>query len=424
MPAPRRYIVGRDDQIIIARKFVQSDTGEFILNIYGPGGIGKTEVCALLAKFFKAQHWVHSLIQLDGADLTFDRVLYMIRTDLFARDNVPPKLSKFFTEFDRRVSEYLIIKEVIGKEGGIGSLFDSLGDVVPDALTKAVASVGKLVADEIRLHFRNRYALQKYLNGAERWITEAFIEGISQVRTHIRRPIILIFDTYEKATHLDEWMNNIFVRLLPDGLFMIICGRDRLQNVGFHWMTYSQQIWSHELVELNREAVLEFYRHYGLHDLSLLEETYHFTGGYPLCMTLAVDLARESGWHRIAGFQKQVDRYEVARQLLGQLLQQEGVAEVRQFLEQGVVTLWFDIEAIAYLLDVPSAQAEDIFHRISRFSFTSKTDFGLKFHDRVREILLERLIYTDRDLYEHLLRKWREYYKTKVADEWPGTLRA
>jgi hypothetical protein len=232
---------------------------------------------------------------------------------------------------------------------------------------------------------------------------------------------VIIIDTYEKASYLDEWICNKLARMLPDGIQLIVSGRDRLKDMGFHWKEYSQQISLYELPELSKESTFDFYQHFGLTDPGLLEATYDFTGGYPLCMTLAVDLARESEWGQLAGFEKQRDKYEVARHLLDRLLEQEGVAEVKEFLEKGVVTLWFDIEAIAFLLDVPLEKAEDIFHRISRFSFTTRTEFGLKFHDRVRDILSERLNYMDRKLYEELLYRWRGYYRAKVSQEWLET---
>jgi hypothetical protein len=418
MPEPQKYIVGREAEIEILREFVQRDSGEFILNVYGPGGIGKTEVCSKITKYCQSQNWICMFIEMDAPNLTFDRVLYNLKKTLLLNKSTTGKLEKFFSEFENRFSEYLIVKEIIEREGGISALFDVLGNVIPDIFAKAIASVGKSVADETQLRFRNRYALQEYINGAEQWLTESLVDGLRQVRSNLDKPMLIVFDTYEKASHLDEWACSKLVRMLPDGIRLVISGRDRLQDMGFHWIEYAQQIESYELPELDKESVLDFYQHFGLTNPNLLEATYSFTGGYPLCMTLAVDLAHASGWNQIAGFKKQVDRYEVARHLLDRLLEQEKVAEVREFLEKGVVTLWFDVEAIAYLLQVPTEKAEDIFHRISRFSFTTKTEFGLKFHDKVRDILLERLRYMDQKLYGELLNRWREYYRIKVAEEW------
>jgi hypothetical protein len=418
MPEPQKYIVGREVVIEMISGFVQGNGSEFIFNVYGPGGIGKTEVCSKITTHCQEQGWIYMLVQLDTPNLTFDRVLYTLKNTLFRNKSMTEGSDKFFREFEKRFSEYLIVKEILEREGGISALFDTIGNVVPEVVTKAIASVGKTVTEEVRLRFRNRYALQEYINGAEQWLTESLADGLSHVRANSSKPIMILIDTYEKSGYLDEWVCSKLVKMLPEGIRLIISGRDRLQDMGYHWIEYAQQIKSYELPELNKESANDFYKHFGLTDLNLLEATYNFTGGYPLCMTLAVDLARESGWQQIAGFKKQVDKYEVARHLLDRLLEQEKVAEVREFLEKGVVTFWFDIEAIAYILQVPPEKAEDIFNKISKFSFTTKTEFGLKFHDRVRDILLERLKYMDRKLYEELLNRWHEYYKAKVAQEW------
>lgn len=418
MPEPQKYIVGREAEIEVLRKFVQHDGGEFILNVYGPGGIGKTEVCSKITKYCQSQDWIYMFIEIDTPNLTFDRILYKLKKTLLLNKSIKGKFEKPFGEFENRFSEYLTVKEIIEKQGGISALFDLLGNVIPDVFTKAMASVGKSVSSEMQLRFRNRYALQEYINGAEQWLTESLVDGLRQVCENVDRPMLIVFDTYEKSGHLDEWVCNKLVRMLPDGIRLVISGRDRLQNTGFHWVEYAQQIWSYELPELDKRSVMNFYQYFGLTDPTLFEATYNFTGGYPLCMMLAVDLSRASGWYQIAGFAKQIDRYEVARHLLNRLLEQEKVAEVREFLEKGVVTLWFDVEAIAYLLQLPTEKAENVFHKISKFSFTTKTEFGLKFHDKVRDILLERLRFMDRKLYEDLLNRWREYYRSKVAEEW------
>lgn len=421
MPEPSKYIVGREAEIDMLVEFIESETDEFILNIYGPGGIGKTEVCSKIVSYCQEHNWAHMFVQFDTPDLTFDRILFHMQDSLFCTMEEPSSLNDFFEEFERDFSEYLILKEVLERSGGVSELFDATGDVIPGVFTEAIVLVGESVRDEIRTRFRNRYALQERLNSAEKWLAKSFTIGLSKARIHLEKPILIIFDTYEKASHLDGWIGNRLVRMLPDGIQLIVSGRDRLQDMGFHWIEYTHQILSYALPELSKDATFDFYRHFDLTDPELLKATYEFTGGYPLCMTLAVDLARESGWELLAGFTEQRDKYEVARHLLDRLLEQEGVAEVREFLERGVVTLWFDVEAIAFLLNAPIEKAEDVFRRISRFSFTNKTEFGLKFHDRVRDLLLERLNYMDPKLYEELLYKWRGYYRAKVEKEWLET---
>ena len=417
MPEPQKLIVGREAEIELFKDFVTSQGPEFILNIFGPGGIGKTEVCEKLTECCRHQGWLYASVQGDSPSLSFDRILYQIKEELITEPSGDSSLDKHFKEFEKRLSEYLIVQDVLERGGGFAKLFDSVGNVVPDLL-KMVTGMGKAVEEELRRKFRNRYALQQYMNSAERWLAESLAEGITGILGESSKPIVLLIDSYEKLSLLDEWVCETLVRTLPSGIRIVLSGRDRVQDMGFHWKEYADQILSHELLELEKQPTYAYLRHYGLKDPRLLDDTYAFTGGYPLCLVLAVELSRKIGWEQVAGFQRQTDRYEVARQLLDRILEQEEVKEVREFLEKGVVTLWFDVEAIAYVLDIPPEQAERIYSRISRFSFTQRHEFGLKFHDKVRDLLLERLSFMDRKLYEGLLHRWRDYYKSKVEKGW------
>ena len=327
-------------------------------------------------------------------------------------------LKNYFSKFNKRLSEYLIVKEIIDRGGGYSALFDALGSLVPDVLTKALTSVGKTVSDDLTRRFRDRYAIQQYMNGAENWLTESFIIGVKSIQSDTNDKIVILFDTYEKIATLDEWVCTTLIKSLPEKIKVVITGRDRIQEMGFHWKEFTNQIIPYEVVELDEDATKLFYNHHGLSDPVLLRSTIDFTGGYPLCMTLAIDLSKKIGWDQVAGFKFKARRYEVARQLLDRLLEQEEVLEVKDFLEKGVVTLWFDVQAIAYLLDTSIENAENIYHKISRFSFIQPMEYGLKFHDKVREILLERLEYMDKDVAENLLSRWRDYYLSRIDQQW------
>lgn len=417
MPQPNKYIVGREQEIKLFSTFINSKSEQFILNIYGPGGIGKSEICVKILDYSKKHNYLIAFIQIDSLNLTFDKVLYNIKECLEEKIE-GTGLKNYFSKFNKRLSEYLIVKEIIDRGGGYSALFDALGSLVPDVLTKALTSVGKTVSDDLTRRFRDRYAIQQYMNGAENWLTESFIIGVKSIQSDTNDKIVILFDTYEKIATLDEWVCTTLIKSLPEKIKVVITGRDRIQEMGFHWKEFTNQIIPYEVVELDEDATKLFYNHHGLSDPVLLRSTIDFTGGYPLCMTLAIDLSKKIGWDQVAGFKFKARRYEVARQLLDRLLEQEEVLEVKDFLEKGVVTLWFDVQAIAYLLDTSIENAENIYHKISRFSFIQPMEYGLKFHDKVREILLERLEYMDKDVAENLLSRWRDYYLSRIDQQW------
>jgi hypothetical protein len=213
-------------------------------------------------------------------------------------------------------------------------------------------------------------------------------------------------------------MCETFVKSLPYDAKVIILGRDRLNKVSSDWNQYERtDLHYHELQELGEGEAKAYLQHYGLRDPDVLERVYEFTRGYPLCLVLAVELARELGsWEDVKGFEDLANRDRVASQLLDRILRQEKVREVREFLEKGVVARWFDPGAVSYILEVSPERGREIYDKIGKFSFVQLHPNGLKFHDTVRELLVERLKFTDDEkTYKRLAERWSEYLKAKVG---------
>ena len=59
--------------------------------------------------------------------------------------------------------------------------------------------------------------------------------------------------------------------------------------------------------------------------------------------------------------------------------------------------------------------ARKIYDKLSRHSFVEHHEYGLKFHDKIRELLLERLKFTSKTEYEKLTRKLTDYYREKAG---------
>jgi len=179
-------------------------------------------------------------------------------------------------------------------------------------------------------------------------------------------------------------------------------------------LKYSHGILFHELLELKENEAKQYLIYYGLTDDDSLKRVYSFTGGYPLCLMLARTLAQEIGWDAIRDFQDTANKDRVASQLLERILAQEKVNEVKDFLEKGVVTKWFNPESIAFIMNIDIDDARVIYDKIGQFSFIYPHKFGLKFHDRIRDILLERLKFLNNgETYNLLLNRWITFYEEK-----------
>jgi len=380
-----------------------------VVNIYGPGGIGKTIVCQKFGEWCTKSKIPYAAVSGDDPRIsTIDKMLYQFRKGLEenVRGSIP---GKAFDDFDRKFQDYLVTSEVINKGGGIAKMFDLAGNLLDHALLKALLDTVEGAYEGIKGHFANRDALERYIGGVERWLTESFVEGIESI-VEDGHKIILLVDTYETMMGWDDWMCDTFVRNLPSDAKIFIFGRNRLSRVNFDWSQYGEiDLHYHELQELSEEEAKTYLRHHGLYDEDSLDRVYQFTGGYPLCLTLAVQLGRELGWDSI-GDLKAAERDRVASQLLDRILKEEKVKGVQEFLEKGVVARWFDPGAVSYILEVDPERGREIYDKISEFSFVQLHPNGLKFHDRVRELLVERLKFMDGGrTYRSLAERWSEY---------------
>lgn len=108
------------------------------------------------------------------------------------------------------------------------------------------------------------------------------------------------------------------------------------------------------------------------------------------------------------------DRDRIATKLLEKILREERVKEVQAFLEKGVVARWFTPEVISIILEVDADEARRIYDQLARHSFVERHPYGLKFHDKIRELLLERLKF-NRSEYDRIVKRLSEYYAGKAG---------
>ena len=94
--------------------------------------------------------------------------------------------------------------------------------------------------------------------------------------------------------------------------------------------------------------------------------------------------------------------------------------EVRDFLEKGVVARWFDPQTIGVILDVGRDESRALYDKLSRYSFVERHPNGLKFHDKIRDLLLERLKFTSQSEYDRLTDRLMSYYSQRAGIGPPG----
>lgn len=413
MPEPQKYIIGRQPEVDLFATLLSNQSKHWLLNIYGPGGIGKTVVGNRMLEYAE-NHGVPATF-VDGIDtsLTPDRILFSIQSGL---SQIEP-LEYAFSVFEKAYEEYLIVQEILQRSGGVQTIFDVVGNIKDTGgFAQVIGSLGKGVNETVQRTVSNRFALERYLRGIDRSLTDHLKTGLEEALQISQLPLTLILDTYEELEGLDDWISRTLVPSLPDGMKVVILGRNSLVRVNFDWQEYGDALLSMELPELSEVDAKAYLRHFGLTDQVMLDHIYRFTGGYPLLLVLVRHLAKEAGgWSKIGVLERQADRDSIATQLLNKILREERANEVREFLEKGVVARWFDPEIIRVVLGIDLQQARQLYDKLSRHSFVEKHPYGLKFHDKIRELLLDRLKFTSETEYQLISRNLMNYYAEKAG---------
>jgi hypothetical protein len=235
-------------------------------------------------------------------------------------------------------------------------------------------------------------------------------------------------DTYEGMEGLDDWVCRTLAPAIPEDVRVVVFGRNALPKVNFDWGEFGNALKVMELPELSEPEAKAYLVHHGLRDQASLDQVYHFTGGYPLLLVLVVHLGREAGgWDKIGALEYEADREWVATKLLERILREERVREVQAFLEKGVVARWFTPEVVSVILEVSTEEGHAIYNKLERHSFVERHPYGLKFHDKIRELLLGRLKFNKPE-YDRVVKRLMGYYAEKAGidqeEEAPASLGA
>jgi hypothetical protein len=124
MTEPHPFIVGRDTEVARFAQLLAGQTPYWLLNIYGPGGIGKTIVGEKLRTYAAQQRILLAFVDGNRSDLAPDRLLYTIKEGWAQTES----LSNAFRDFEREYEEYLFMQNVL-QRGGLSALFDVVGSL-------------------------------------------------------------------------------------------------------------------------------------------------------------------------------------------------------------------------------------------------------------------------------------------------------
>ena len=93
-------------------------TPQQVLNIYGPGGIGKTVVGERIAAFAQTHGLALALVDGNHPTLTPDRMLFLF-SEALVQSRAGEPLESSLRPFDRLFREYLTVNQILQTGGGV-----------------------------------------------------------------------------------------------------------------------------------------------------------------------------------------------------------------------------------------------------------------------------------------------------------------
>jgi hypothetical protein len=228
-----------------------------------------------------------------------------------------------------------------------------------------------------------------------------------------QRTVILI-DTYETLTPLDNWLRTTFLPQLPDTVLTVFAGRNPPDvswqgDVG--WQDLVRVI---SLRNLSQEESRTFLNKRGLpadHQEGILE----FTHGHPLALSLVVEVFSQRGH---VGLHPE-ESPDVIKTLIERFVQQVPGPAHRAALEACALVRVTTETLLGEMLDMPtsgpaSEGVHTLFEWLRALSFIESSAEGIFPHDLARQTLVTDLRWRNPDWYVELHRRARKYYTDRL----------
>ena len=389
-----------------------------ILVIHGLGGVGKSTLLKMYALSCRKLHIPAALVASEETPSPVD-VLADWEADL-RHDSVT------LPTFHKTLTHYRAIQAKVEDEANKGQLAKSqiastLGKTAAKTAISMAASaipiVGPLVGavggesaeafiDWLR-GFLSKPDMELYLDPAKR-LDGDFINDLSNVAS--RQRIVLMTDTYEQMTALDNWMREL-ARRLPKNVLLVIAGRmvpawDRAWQ---DWMGKAEIIELKEMTPDDIDTLVHRYYAFirsGDADPRQVEAIVQFARGLPMVATTVVQL-----WVKYGLKDFQTVRPQVVADLVDRLL--EGVPqETRPAFEAAAVLRYFNADALGALLD--GGNAEALYADLRRWPFIRSRREGLAVHDTMREMINEALHVRTPERFRTLHERAAAYYEVRL----------
>jgi hypothetical protein len=252
-----------------------------LLVIHGVGGVGKSSLLRMFRLHCKGAHVPVALASGDEQKSALD-VLARWTEDLKADDVAFPSFGKTFAHYraiqakvDERAKKAQDVRgrmaDIAGKAasktaeaaGGalagaaIGSVIPGIGTAIGGVVGGVLGGVGaEALVDWLR-GFLKQPDIDLLLDPAKK-LTNDFLDDVAEVAD--KRRIVLMLDTFEQMTTLDDWVRDVAQRLHTNAL-LVIAGR-AMPNWSRAWDGWMANAQVEELKPMTEEDMRELVRRY------------------------------------------------------------------------------------------------------------------------------------------------------------------
>jgi len=391
--------------------------------IHGGGGVGKSSLLRMFCIYCKSEkipftlasgsdrksafeiitRWMDDLDAYGVKFSSLSKTMRTYRSIQVKMDDQAKKLQKTSNAVSKTA-------ETVG--GGLlgaafGSVVPGVGTAIGGALGGVVSGMGAEALTDWLQGFLTKPDIDLLLDPANRLTTD-FLADLTKFAE--KKRIVLLLDTYEQMSELENWVVDVVQKLHPNVL-MVVAGRE-LPKWNSMWQEWMMSAQIEELKPMTEEIMHELINRYyatlrgGKPDPAQVKAITSFARGLPIVVTSAVQLWVE---HGVEDFQ--AIKPEVIANLVDLLI--KGVPKtLMPALEAAAAVRWFDqpiLRAVTRLAGV-----RDLFNELLRFPFVKPRVEGFALHDSVREIIDENLRLQDSERHHELHERAAKYFNDRL----------
>jgi tetratricopeptide (TPR) repeat protein len=414
---------------LFVKLLAESSISKRLLIIHGLGGVGKSSLLRMFELDCKKARVPVALASGDE-DKSAVQILSDWANDLKAggiRLSEFTKTYEYYRVIQARVDEQARkvrdvrskTTEVLGKAttktaetaagaaigAAVGSLVPGIGTLV-GALGGAVVGTTAEELMDFFQSFLSKPAINLLLDPVKK-LTDDFLHDVARIAT--KRRIVLILDTFEQMTRMNEWSCEVAKRLHRNTL-LVIAGREMV-NWDRQWPGWLASTHVQLLEPMTPEVMRDLVRNYNATQIGAepnseqVEKIISFARGLPIAITTAVRL-----WIKY-----HMDFDEVKGEALHELVKRliEGVPqEMIPVLMAAAAVRYFNKETLRAVAGQVEVNA--VYDELRHFPFVFPSREGLRLHNTIREILDDSLEMDDREQHRQLHERAAVYFEKNL----------